>query len=413
MLLCCAAGRVSAEQQASSLTLEACYQLAEEHYPLVRQQGLIQRTMEYSLENAARGYWPQLTLAGQATYQSDVTTLPISLPGVSIPQISKDQYKIYGELTETLYDNGLIRKQQELTRITAETETQRNAAELYKLHERVNQLFFGILMLDAQLSQSGLLMQDVQLGLDKVNGAIHNGTALRSSADILKAQLLQVQQRQIELRASRKAYADMLALFTGMPMDGVQLEAPQSPAINEEITRPELRIFELQKQGYQQQIKLLSARSMPKLGAFIQGGAGRPALNFLDNDFKPYYIGGLRLSWNISSFYTLRREKSLLRVSMENTDVQRDVFLFNTSLGMKQYNAEITKLQQLLTTDEEIIGLRASVKQSAAAQLSNGVSTSSDYLREVNNEDRAKQDLLLHRIQLLMAYYNYQTTTGY
>jgi hypothetical protein len=152
---------------------------------------------------------------------------------------------------------------------------------------------------------------------------------------------------------------------------------------------------------------------MPKLGAFIQGGAGRPALNFLDNDFKPYYIGGLRLSWNISSFYTLRREKSLLRVSMENTDVQRDVFLFNTSLGMKQYNAEITKLQQLLATDEEIIGLRASVKQSAAAQLSNGVSTSSDYLREVNNEDRAKQDLLLHRIQLLMAYYNYQTTTGY
>jgi outer membrane protein TolC len=152
---------------------------------------------------------------------------------------------------------------------------------------------------------------------------------------------------------------------------------------------------------------------MPRLGAFLQAGAGRPALNFLDNDFKPYYIGGLRLNWNISSLYTLRREQRQLQVSMESTDIQRDIFIFNTSLGMKQYNAEISKLQQVIATDEQIIALRNNVKKSAAAQLSNGVSTSSDYLREVNNEDRAKQDMLLHRIQLLMAYYNYQTTTGY
>lgn len=58
------------------LTLEECQQLAQENYPLLKRYNLIQQTTEYSLQNINRGYLPQLVFSGQATYQSDVATLP-------------------------------------------------------------------------------------------------------------------------------------------------------------------------------------------------------------------------------------------------------------------------------------------------------------------------------------------------
>jgi outer membrane protein TolC len=411
--LCSLPGALNAQGQ-PSLTLEACYSLAESNYPLVRQQALIERTKAYSIENAARGYWPQLAVAGQASYQSDVTTLPLSLPGIEAPQISKDQYKIYGEVTQTVLDNGVIRNQQRLIETATQTEAQRNAAELYHLRERINQLFFGILLIDARLVQADLVTADLQAGLAKVNASIANGAALKSSADVLKAQLLQTGQSRIELRANRMAYIRMLALFTGGAADSnTRMIPPESPVISSDIRRPELRIYDLQKISLGQQLQLLQSRSLPRLGLFFQAGAGRPALNFLDNEFRGYYIGGLRLSWNIGSYYTLHREKALLEASKEGVDVQRDIFLFNTRLGMQQYDAEMQKIRELIAADEQIVALRAHVKATAAAQLSNGVITPSDYLREVTNEDRAQQDMLLHRIQLLLASYNYQTTTGH
>lgn len=66
----------------------------------------------------------------------------------------------------------------------------------------------------------------------------------------------------------------------------------------------------------------------------------------------------------------------------------------------------------LIAGDEEIITLRASVKDAAKAQLENGVITANDYLREVNAEDQSRQALITHQIQLLQAQINYQIISG-
>ena len=79
---------------------------------------------------------------------------------------------------------------------------------------------------------------------------------------------------------------------------------------------------------------------------------------------------------------------------------------------MKQQLYEIDKLKKLITVDQEIIDIRTSVKESAKAQLENGVITSSDFIRELNAEDTAKQNLAIHTIQLLLAHYNYKITIG-
>jgi len=400
--------------QVVEITIEECHALAEENYPLVKQRDLISKSLEYSLEKASKGYLPRMSIAGQATYQSAVTEIPIDPPpGQEIPTPTRDQYKVYGELTQTIFDGGTIRQQKNYEESSALVEEQRLEVELYKLKERVNQLFFGILIVDAQLSQNEILQKDIQLGLNKVQASVNNGTALKSSADILKADLLKAIQRTIELKASRKGYLNMLTLFINKKLDENTVlvrPVPLQPTLD--IQRPEMKLFDNQGANLEAQSKILKTRVLPNVNFFVQAGYGKPALNILSNTFDPYYIGGIRFQWSLSNFYTLKNDLEIISVNKRNVELQKQTFVFNTNYVLNQQESEVDKLKELLEADDEIILLRTNIKNNSSALLENGVISTSDYLREVNAEDQARQFRLLHELQLLMAQYTRQTTAG-
>ena len=404
---------VCGAQSGKALTLPECYQLAEQHYPLTKRVDLIRRSTDYNIDNLQKGYLPQFSVNAQATYQSAVTTIPINVPGVNVPTLSKDQYKAYVQADQILYDGGEIAAQKALQQSNEAIAQQQLATDLYHLKERINQLFFGALLIDEQLKQNALLAADLQSGLDKTNAAVKNGTAFRSNADMINAELLKVKQQAIELRAARKAWSDMLALFIGQPMeDSLMLTKPQPITVVGVIDRPELSLYAAQNKSLEAQRKLLAVGTRPKLGLFVQGGYGRPGLDMLNNDFAGYYIGGIRLNWSPSAFYTLRKKRAQIAVSREEIGVQQETFLFNMNLTLQQQSSEVSKYQSLLASDDEIIDLQEKVKAAAMAQLENGVITGTDFLKQVNEADQAKQRKLLHEIQLLMAQYNQHTTTG-
>ena len=404
-----------ARAQSPSLTISACYRLARQNYPLIKQRDLINKTKDYTVSNASKGYLPALSINGQATYQSAVTNFPFKLPGLTFPQYSRDQYKMYGELDQVIYDGGAIKNQKETAEANQVIQQQSLEVQLYALYDRVNQLFFGALMVNEQLKLNDLLRQDLQNGVDKEKAMLANGVAYRSSVDELSAQLLQAEQSRDELKATQKAYLDMLSLFINSKLDeNTLLEKPieVQPAASENISRPELQSFDYQKKTFDLQDKLLTTQLLPKLGLFAQGGYGRPGLNFLNNNFSWYYIGGLKLSWNLGSLYTLKNQKQLLNIDKQSLDVQKETFLFNTSITQKQQNEDIEKYNALVKKDDAIIELRESVKKAASAQLENGVLSAHDYINEVNAEDQARQNRTLHQMQLLQAEYSYQNTVG-
>lgn len=400
-------------QPIKRLSIEESYKLAKENYPLTKQRELIARTEEYSLSNAAKGILPVITINGQDSYQSDVTAIPIQSPDINVEPLSKHQYKIYGEVAANLYDGGVVRNQKELHRATAKIDDQNLEVQLYQLNDRINQIYFGILLLDAQVDQNELMKQDILRGLKQVEASILNGTALKSSADVLQAEYLKANQKTIELKASRKAFVDMLALMLGVSLDESTIfEKPSPLSTSEEISRPELFLYQYQRDAISLQSKMLTTRNRPRLSIFFQGGYGRPALDMLNNSPEPYYITGLRLNWTLSGFYTLKKEKSLLRIEQSNLDLLQETFVYNTKLSLKSHSSEVNKLKDVLATDGEIIRLREKIAETASAQLENGVITSNDYLREVTAEDQARQNMIVHEIQLLLAQYNLQTTAG-
>ncbi|MDR0830820.1 MAG: TolC family protein [Prevotellaceae bacterium] len=407
---------------AQTLKIADCYTLAKTNYPLVKQYALIEKTKEFSIENAQKAYLPQFGIYGQATYQSEVTKIPIDLSALqpilgenapNIPELSKEQYKLYGEVAYSL--TGLVtnKNQTDLVRANAEVETQKVEVELYKLHERINSLFFGILLLDAQIAQTELVKKDIRNGIERTETAITNGVALKSAADNLKAELLKMKQRTTELQAARKGYADMLALFIGQKIDETTVfEKPLSQVVSNTINRPEMRLFDLQNKAFDLQNRLITNKNLPHLSLFLQGGFGKPALNMFSDNLDPFYIAGLRVNWNLSGFWTFKNERKQVANNQIGTQIQQELFLFNTNVALSQQTTEIIKMQQLIVDDGEIILLRESVKNTAQTQLENGTATTNDYLIAVNAEDQAQQNRILHEMQLLMAQYNKKITLG-
>lgn len=401
-------------QNLKSLTIEEAYQLAEANYPLSQKRKLILASEDYTVENALKGYLPQLSFNGQATYQSDVIQIPINVPGINIPTVSKAQYRFAGELNQTIFDGGSIRNQIKVGEANARIEEEQLTSSLYQLKSRINQLFFGLLALGEQLKQTRLMQQDIHYGIDKVNAAIQNGTAINSNRDELKAELLKTEQKYIELSATKNAFEAMLRQFISLSSkDSIVLIKPSPLTLSEEIQRPELSLFDAQKESIGVQERALQSRNIPKVNLFLQAGAGSPnPLNMLSNEFSGFYLGGVRLTWLFSGLYTLRSDRALLNIKQQNIETDRDNFLFNTTLQTQQQLSEIDKWRQLLATDTSIISLRKSVKNTALIQLDNGLITANDYLQQVNAEDQAQQNLILHKTQLLQAQYELKTITG-
>jgi len=415
ILLALSSQVASYAQQPFHLSIDQAYQLARENYPLIKQRNLIAKTRDYTLLNAAKGFLPTLTINGQATYQSAVTSFPfdIPIPGFKLPTFNKDQYKLYAQVDQVIYDGGAIKNQQQIAEANQVIQQQNIEVELYALYDRVNQLFFGTLLINEQLIQNTLLQKDIQNGIDKAKALVANGTAFRSSVDEITAQLLQAQQSQTELQANRKAFLDMLGLMINQHLDEQTiLDSPPTPNLTDSIQRPELLFYDLQRTTYDLQDQLLKIQLLPKFSAYLQGGYGRPGLNLLSNDFALYYIGGVRMNWNLGSYYTLKNQRELSGINRKSLDVQKESFLFNARITQKQQNADAEKYLELLKKDDDIIRLRESVKHAASAQLENGVLSAHDYLTSVNSEDQARQNRILHQMQRLQAQYNYQNTTG-
>lgn len=406
-------GKILFSQTAYTINIDSCYAKALQNYPLVKQFQLIEKSKEYSLQNANKAYLPILNIGGQISYQSAVTELPITIPGINIESPSKDQYKVYGEVVQPITNLFLIKDQKELLKAGSEIETQKLEVQLYEIKSRIEQIYFGILLIDAQINQIELLKSDINLGISKIEAAISNGVALKSNESLLQAELLKANQKTIALKATKTGFLEMLSLFINESLDeNTILETPTAKNISTTIKRPELKMFELQKSITSVQEKLILNKNLPQFNLFVQGGYGRPALNMLSNDFDPYCIGGLKLNWNLSGFYTYSSEKKILKINENIAEVQEETFLHNINMALKSQNNEIKKLVELIQSDEEIITIRKDISEKAKKQLEYGVATTNDYILYLNAESQAKQDLEIHKIQLLIAQFNYNNTSG-
>jgi len=404
IIIVCAA----AMQIYSQVTLETCRKKAREHYPISRQFGILDAAQSYSFANANRGYLPQITLSGKAAYQSDATEIPKLSPLMPSFSANKDQYQVAAEINQVVWDGGAVRTHKKSEAASIEIDRKQLQVDLHELDERVEHVFFGVLLISEQLVQNDILYNKLCSNYENVSAYVTNGVANQADLDAIRVEQLSAQQRRIELSASRRAYCEMLSKLVGEKIADTALFARPAisvPSKGAEVRRNELDLFNARKRMLESRIGVIKAGVRPGISLFLQCGYGRPGLDMLDNDFSQFAVGGIRLAWGLSGFYTKRNDIKKMELEMDKVETLRETFLLNTECREKQERCDIDKYRELLDRDDEIIALRANIRKAAEAKVANGTMAISDLLNEINAEHLARQVRALHEVQLLMSAY--------
>ena len=406
------------------LTLEECQQLAQENYPLLKRYNLIQQTTEYSLQNINRGYLPQLVFSGQATYQSDVATLPelltnlLAQNGYAVKGLDKDQYRIALDLNQIIWDGGNLKAQKENVTAQGEIQTKQTDVDMYNIRERINDLYFGILLIEDKIRLNQDLQTLLQSNCDKLESMRQNGTAMQADVNAIRAEYLKTNQQLTELTSMRQSFQQMLTLFIGKQVTAntTLLKPNATLPISLENLRPELQMFDAQLQQTEAQRRLLNSGVRPRLSLFAQGFYGYPGYNMFEDmfnhDFSLNGLVGVRLSWNISKLYTHKNDKRKLVLAQNQIENAREVFLFNNQLQSTQEQEAIERYRKMMSEDDEIIRLRTSVRQAAEAKLKHGVIDVNNLLQEITRENQARTNQSSHEIEMLKHIYELRHTVN-
>ena len=402
-------------------TLEECQLAAEKNYPMIKQYDLISQTTQLTVKNIMKGWLPQIAIAAQATYQSDVTSWPESMKatlqqlGINMKGLSKDQYKVGIDLQQTIYDGGTISSQRSIARQEEKVQKAQVETNLYQVRKRVNEMYFSLLLLNEQI----LLNNDVKALLlsseKKLASMLKGGTIATSDFENIRAERLSVEQQNESLKSQQQMLQHLLSTFCGIKVSNVQKPAPFKTTISTN-KQPEKQLFDNQLQLSSIKEKALNSQVRPKLGIFAQGFYGYPGLNMFEDMMNRKWslngIAGIKLSWNIGALYSLKNDKAKLRLQREMTENAREIFLFNNQLEEIQQNENIKRYHTMKQTDDEIIMLRTNIRKAAESKLAHGIIDINNLLREINNENAAKIQQTIHDIEMLKEMYNLKYTNN-
>jgi outer membrane protein TolC len=396
------------------LTIESCHQMARENFPLIRQYELIEQTQEYTLSNANKSYLPQLdiTLIGGV-----ISGLPsFSMPGTEPSSASDFNAIAILQLNQTIWDGGMTKARKGIGTATAVVDKAALEVTLFELEKRVNNLFFGVLLLDEQLKQLQILRSTLQRNADRVKVAVENGTAFRSDVDEAMVEVINTSQKIETLRSNRDAYMQVLGAMTGHTFqkdEKLAVPTVDTDIIGLENKRPELALFQSQHDLLQAKSDIDQALVYPKIGILGFGAFIRPGAEFGASTLQNVLVGGISINWSLGSLYRDGNNKKLTEVSMADVALREEAFLFNSNMEQTQTRIALKKYEKLKAQDREMLALKSRIKKAYDTKYENGICTMAELLNRTNEESMARQNLVVHEIEYLMKIYEYRNTLGY
>lgn len=398
-------------------TLDECRQLAREHYPEIARFGLIEQAANFSLANASRAWLPQGFVNGQITWQNSVMELPeqflqmMQAQGVNYPGLKPLQYKVGVDLNQQIWDGGLTSANRANIKANFEVERRQTDVNLYDIDSRVQDIYFGLLLLDEHIKSAQLTATLLDSTLRQVDALVANGVAMKSDRQQIAAQRLTLEQQIEKLAASRNAYSKVLSIFIGCELGEISRPTATYKPISEQPTE---RLFESKLSAVEASRKSTNASVMPKIGAFVSAYMGYPGLNYFESmmstKMMPNLIAGIQLKWNFSALYTRKNTLKNLEIQKKEIETAREIFNFNRTIASEQQQADIEAMKRVIAHDDEILQLRREVLDAARAQLQNGTLDTTALLSKITDAELAATERETHSLELLQAQYKlYQT----
>lgn len=408
---------------AAQVTIEQCVNLAQENYPLIKKYNLLNSLNEINLSDINKSWLPQINVYAQGNVQNATPSFPDRLSGMlkqmgtDISGLNEWQYKIGADLNQTIWDGGSSKARREIERTQHAEKQAALDVQLYAVKERVENLFFGILLIDEQAKQIRASIDLLQDNLQKLRSMLKNGIAMQCDADMVEAQYLATSQQLIQARSMAESYRRLLEIYIGESLAGRELIMPDAVIPGDLVpNRPEQKLFNAQLLANDALRNNITSSIMPQIGLFAQAYYGYPGYDYFENmmNRNPSFniLAGVKISWNIGAFYTKKNSSQKLKLAAGEISADRETFLFNTSLETQSQVDNINELKAVIKEDGRIVELRANVRRAAESQLDNGTIDATALLTKITDEKQARLNAAYHEIQLLQSIYKLKHTVN-
>ena len=404
------------------LTLKECYEKAMTANAIAGEKDAYTKISRLKDDNLTKGWLPTLDANGSILYNSSVVDMSSALGSLPIPGIASaikplphEQYKVTVDINQTIYDGGAIKGARDLEKTELSVNEKQTETDLYKLRGQINSFYFNILLIGRQKELLNNFLELITKRLSSMQSALNNGVIIKSDIDVLTAEKIKLEQQLSENEIRKVSLLKVLSDITGSEIDAsTEFVLPSlSGELTNELSRPELQLFDLRKEQLNASIKMIDAKRMPKAFGFATLGYGNPpGSNFFKDQFAPYYILGAGIKWNIFDWNKSKNERQVITIQEGMIDSRKTDLTDNLKRLLESKNAEINSLKGLIETDSGLIALRKRITASAESQYQNGTITATEYLNELNSEHQAMINFEIHKINLAVEKIEYLNISG-
>lgn len=155
----------------------------------------------------------------------------IEANGLEMSGIRKDQYKVAIDISQNIWDGGQSKASREIAKAEADEQRSMVDVSLHNLQTWVNNIFFGILLLEEREANTETLIGVLNNNLNQMRTYYNNGIATMADVDAIEAEVLTMQQTLEQVRASRACFRRMLEIFIGQPLSDEKLSKPELASI--------------------------------------------------------------------------------------------------------------------------------------------------------------------------------------
>lgn len=397
-----------------TINLKMCHDSAEVNFPLANQTEKFEQIELLKQQNLSSKYFPTINFNAKGTYQSEVVTLSVNVPGVEFPKVPKGQYSANIEINQLIYDGGNIKAAQEVSKQNLLVDIQKIDVDMFKIKEQINNLYFKCLLLQENTLILELTHETILEQRKVLTSAVNQGVILESELDNINAEILRLEQQTIEISTAKMQVIKALEILSCFTIDNnVQLKLPSiNNSENISLNRPEHILFNNQSHLLDASIELTQKQRMPTLGAFATGGFGMPGYDMFRDDIHGFFLVGAQFQWNIWDWKQTQRDKQQLSIKKLIIEDNRESFDKNLSVDISEADLRKQKLIKLIEKDKVIIELQSRIRIRTEEQMKNGTQTSADYIRDLNSEKQARINLESREIQLLQAKIDALTLKG-
>ncbi|MBL7886846.1 MAG: TolC family protein [Flavobacterium sp.] len=398
------------------IDLETCINGVKTNYPLIKQNKIQEELSKISKQINNNTWLPQFSIGGQLTTQSDVTSLDITIPNVEIEKIDKNQYKSYLDVKQIIYDGGVNSIKNDIQNLFTDISSNKTEIEIRSIIEQTQKYFFTAIIAQENI----IILNNSKLQIEErikiLEAGVKYGSVKENEVNILRVELLNINQKITESSTTRKSSISVINLFAGTKInDSTLLKVPTEVNNNDFVdfsNRPEFKSFDFEKKVIEKETLLKNSSIKPTSNLFGQLGYGKPALNQLNNNPDTYYIAGIRVTWDFSGLYSFNKNKKKEKLMLENVDVKKETFELNLNVQKNNLLLQLDKIDKLIDADKDIVQLRTKITKVSAAELDNGIITATNYLIEKNAETNAIQTLKIHELQRVATQYDIKLLTG-